>query len=80
MRVTCRILGGILVAIGATWLIYLFAEMYDARPVEPSAVQIASALAGAFFGLLIVGFGELYKLVAAIEANTRKQGSKGEGR
>ena len=72
MVIICRILGSALAAAGVCWFIYWFAETFDTQPLAPSAAQIASALAGVFFGLLVVCFGELYRLVAAIETNTRK--------
>jgi hypothetical protein len=72
MVIICRILGSALAAAGVCWFIYWFAETFDTQPLAPSATQIGLAVAGIFFGLLIVGFGELYRKIAEIEANTRK--------
>jgi hypothetical protein len=72
MTIVCRILGGVLAAAGVCWFIYWFAETFDVQPLVPSAAQIGLAVVAVFLGLLIVGFGELYRLVAAIEANTRR--------
>jgi hypothetical protein len=69
-----RIPGGVLAAAGVCWFIYWFAETFDVQPLVPSAAQIGLAVAGVFLGLLIIGFGELYRMLAAIESNTRIQG------
>jgi hypothetical protein len=72
MVIFCRILGGVLAAAGVCWFFYWFAEQFDTQPLVPSAAQIGLAVAGVFLGLLIVGFGELYRKIAEVEVNTRK--------
>ena len=72
MVIFCRIFGGVLAAAGVCWFIYWFVETFDVQPLVPSAAQIGLAVAGVFLGLLIVGFGELYRKIAEIEVNTRK--------
>jgi len=68
----CRIFGSVLAAAGVCWFIYWLVEQFDVQPLVPSAAQIGMAVAGVFLGLLIVGFGELYRKITEIEVNTRK--------
>jgi len=67
-----QILGGILAFAGGGWVIYLLAERFDVQPTAISPASMAMALGAVFFGLLLIGLGEICKSLAEIAANTRK--------
>ena len=65
MAILFKLLGGILAGVGA---LKLTLSITDGSP----ATSQGMALGMVFFGLLVYGFGELCKTIAAIEVNTRR--------
>ena len=74
MKTFCLLCAIALVITGLWWLAYLAVDVQHAPSGDISPGVFAPALAIVFFGLAFFVLGEIYRRIAEIAANTRKQG------